>query len=1035
MWQVAHSGASDSAYHPATLDGLGNRGAIPAIDLVAKAEAAAEREQWLAALDLASQALAADPKEARAAALVGQARQRLDSVGTSSVELRQLTVVAVDMHRSTAIAADIGPERMRELMLELYGICAEALTVYEGRVTKYLGDGVLAQFGYPVAREDDARRAVLASLAMLDGVRSRAGDWRARFGTDVSIRIGIDSGVAAVGPMDASPWSGDELAGDPPNIASRTQATAEPMTIRITQATKDLVGSWYETLPVGPVVLKNYPAPVVLHSVLGESVADSLQSRAGMRAPLIGRDEQLAVLNDAWHAVVTAGERRVVSIVGEAGIGKSRLADQIIATAVASGATQVTFACSRLHETSSLRPVARALGRFFRLSPLERENDALALDAIRRQLDQLPNRRLHTDDAAPLCGWLLGIRSAVDVEPEELRRRAFEAVLDLLEAIAANTGLVLCADDVDAADPSTRELLKAFLARPATRTLVLLTSRDPVPDLASPDESIGLEALDVDHGKALVRSVAPKLDDDAVAAIVASSDGVPYFLEEQAASAREGGGRISEGGAGLSVFLAARLDELGGEAKRLLGEIAVAGDGVSVDSLRLFSERGDAELDELLDGLCMRRVLLRRDTQTGEIVRFRHSIMREAVYDAILVSQRNDLHRRIAGLLADPARAAAPEDLAHHLELAGEGSEAAIRWLEAGRAAAAGGAGAEAIELYRRCLGVLARSTKGARSAELELEAQFGLGTAISTAEGYTSPGAREAFERAVALGEELRDSKTIFPAIWGTSSFWFVLGEHRLVGGLVDRMLRIAREEDDPRYRYEAGFVAGYAYFHLGDFEGAREELELARNHVGAEPVADFAQDPGVVATSTLAVVHWFRGQPELSREVAAEALDLVGGLDPAGRRSALTECWVNANLAWRAELDGRSAEAMDFADRALAIATERTYLTWLGAGTLHRSIALCRLGRLEEGLPTLRAMVDAWRSAGRDAAGHQLHPVLMTPYFGGRLAEALVAAGEGTEAKALADELLAETAASGERFWDPQLAEIRARAEEAQP
>ena len=215
-------------------------------------------------------------------------------------------------------------------------------------------------------------------------------------------------------------------------------------------------------MPVGPVELRNYPEPVGLHRVIGPTRAETrLEARGGARPPLLGREAELAALRTAWSHVVATGERRVVSLTGEAGIGKSRLVEHLIATATASGGAHVTFACSRLHQDSALRPVARAVARFFSLSPRERDSDALALDAIRRQLEQLANRRVATEDAVPIYGWLLGIRSAVDLEPIQLRWKTFEAVIDLLEAMSIGTPLVLCADDVDTADPSTVELLRS----------------------------------------------------------------------------------------------------------------------------------------------------------------------------------------------------------------------------------------------------------------------------------------------------------------------------------------------------------------------------------------------------------------------------------------------------------------------------------------------------------------------------------------------------------------------------------------------
>ena len=678
------------------------------------AQTAGASGRWLDALDYASQALAADPSQVAAAALVGTARH-LGTIRKDSAELRQITVVAVDMHRSTAIAAQVGPESMRELMLEVYEVCVNAVARYEGRVTKYLGDGILALFGYPVAHEDDARRAVLASLAVLEGVDAHTAEWEARLGTPVAVRVGVDSGVVAVGPVDASPWSTEEIAGDPPNVASRVQATADQMTVVVTEATNELIQGWFETLEIGPVELRNYPEPVCLHRVLRPTKAETrLEARGGVRPPLLGRDAELAVLRAAWSRVAASGTRQVVSLTGEPGIGKSRLLEHLIATAIASGGAHVTFSCSRLQQESSLRPVARALARFFSLSPRERASDALSLDAIRRQLEQLGNRRVATEEAVPIYGWLLGVRSAVDLEPEELRRKTFDAVIDLLEAMSISATLVLCVDDADTADPSTVELLQTLLARPGTPMLVLLTGRGALPELPDPGEVLELTRLSAEDATAVVRAVAPRIDDEVVKRLVAGSDGVPYFLEEQARAAQESPDEAAGAPLELSLFLAARLDELGPGFKRLLGEIAVAGEAVQLDVLTRLTEVPAEELDPLLEELCRRRVLLRKSGPTGEVVRFRHALMRDAAFDGILGSRRAELHRHFAELLAQQPGVAAPEDLARHYELAGDPEHAARSWLEAGRVAASSGAGTEATALFRHSLAALADLPEGA---------------------------------------------------------------------------------------------------------------------------------------------------------------------------------------------------------------------------------------------------------------------------------------------------------------------------------
>jgi class 3 adenylate cyclase/tetratricopeptide (TPR) repeat protein len=1013
----------------------------PAETLISLAQAAAARSQWLDALDLAAQALASDPELADAAALVGVARQRLGSLGQSSGELRQVTVMFIDVHRSTTIAAHLGPERMRQLMLGFYEVCVDAVTRYEGRVFRYMGDGVLVQFGYPVTHEDDARRAVLAGLAVIEGVRSHEAAWEERFGERIAVRIGVDTGMVAVGPIDASFLSVEEIAGDPPNVAFRVQSVAEPMNVWVTETTHRLVEGWFETTPIGPIELRNYPRPIQVHRVVRPSQAETaLEARRHPRPPLVGRASELAVLRLAWDDVALNGERQVVTITGEPGIGKSRLIEHLVATARATGAPNVTLACSRLHTDSPLRPMKRALARFFQVGPDEEGADALRLDAIRRRLEHLPNRRVPTELAVPAYGSLLGIRSAVDLQPEQLRQRTFDALLDLFEAMAQGSRLLLCVEDVDAADASTDELLRTLLERPSVPMLMILTGRGPLSSFPEPNHALELIGLDNRDARALIGTVAPDMDERVLARLVARSAGVPFFLEEQARAAREApGGPVAET-VELSAFLSARLDELGSELKPLMEEIAVAGEEVRLDVLRRVTDSPGDALDRMVGELQDRRVVLRRSSPVGDLVQFRHSLVRQMAYSGLLEGRRTQLHRRLADVLGElPLGAAAPEEVARHYELAAEYDKAVDRWLQAAQAAAASGAATEAIELSRRALSVLGRLPAGERRSKLELEAQLGLGTELSTVGGYTSPEARAAFERAVQLGESLDDSTAIFPALWGTWSYWFVLGEHHVAAPLADRCLRISLERaTDIRFRWAAAAIVGYQRLYSGDFEPARRELELATEHVGVEPVAAFPHEPGIVSGSALAVAFWFLGESAASRKAADDALALAESLDPASGRAALTECWVAVNLAWRAQLDGDATAAIDLANHAEEIAARHGFATWLVAATLHRSIALCSLGRLDEGLPTLALMLDAWLSAGRDRTGRQLHPVLTTPYFGGRLAEARLANGEISEAADWVDRLLAGSLVQGEGFWDAELLRLRAmirRAEGAAP
>jgi class 3 adenylate cyclase/tetratricopeptide (TPR) repeat protein len=1011
--------------------GIGRDSGIDVHELIRRAEDAITGARWLEALDLAAQALAADPLQPRAAALVGTARQRLGTASSAGAELRQVTVLAIDMVSSTTIAARLGPELMRELMLATYELCAEAVARYEGRVVKYSGDGVLAQFGHPIAHEDDARRGVLGALAVIEQVQARSSDWERQFGQQVKIRVGIDSGLAAVGPVDATPWSLEEIAGDPPNVATRVQATAAPMTVRITDATAQLIEGWFETAPAGIAELRNYPRPVGLHVVLRPTRADTrLEARVRPRPKLVGRDRELAVLRSVWNEVSASGERKIVGIVGEAGIGKSRLAEHMVATAAAAGGVHLTLACSTLYRDSPLRPVARALARFFRVFPHEGGTDEAWLDALRNRLEALLDSGDAAARSAPILGRLLGIHTSVDLEPADLRRRTFDVLIELFEAMASGPALLVCVEDADSADPSTLELLTELLRRPPTRTLVLLTGRTLAPGRTSPDELLELKGLADDQTAALARSVDSALDELAVARIVERADGVPFFAEELARAAREApGGSLTES-IELSAFLAARLDELDGNLKRVLRPVAVADQELPLGIVGRLSDLSPASLTEAVSELERRRVLVRRTGPAGDSVRFRHSLMRAVAYESILESRRTTLHGTLAALLADlPTDAVAPEDVASHFELAGDPGRAAPQWLEAARRAAAGGSNAEAAELFRRALSVIERLPASPDRASLELQVQHGLGAVLSRVEGYTSPAARTAYERAAELARDSEQSTALVLALYGVWEYWIVLGEHRRASELAERCIEIARAEWAPeRSELLAAAISGYEQLYLGNFRRARDELDVAGRGLEVELTEVISHESAVVSLSTLPVATWFLGEAERARSLAAAARAAADALDPNGRRTAFTQAYVGCLLAWHSELDGAPDAALEFADRAIALATERGYATWGAAGMLHRSIALCSLRRYEEGLPVLSAMVEAWRSAGRDADGTQRHPVLMTPYFAGRLAEALLATGDAARSRALVDQTLAGTALNGERFWDVELLRLRA-------
>jgi hypothetical protein len=423
--------------------------------------------------------------------------------------------------------------------------------------------------------------------------------------------------------------------------------------------------------------------------------------------------------------------------------------------------------------------------------------------------------------------------------------------------MASSASLLLCAEDIDKADPSTVELLRALLDHPPAPMLVLLTSRNPLPTLGTVDAALELKGLSTSDAAAVVRSIAPTSTTSPscawwLAAMASRSSSrsrlAPCGRSRQERSRRPVSCRCS---------WLPRLDELGPRLRRLVGEIAVAGEEVRLDVVRRLSDLEPAELDQLIADLRRQRVLLRLNGPTGEWVRFRHALLCDAAYGSLLEIRRASLHGRVADILTDLSPAAAAEDIAHHYEVAGTHKNAAEWWLQAARNSANTGALVEAISQFRRSLSALTYLPDNPERVALELDVQFRLGTALSTATGYTSPEALDEVQRAVRLGESLEDSTRIFGALWGTWTYWFVLGEHGKAAPLASRCRRIGQTAGvDPRFRWTAAGMIGYHRLFLGDFTGARDQLLLASEHRGLNPVLYFPNDLSIASRCALAVV-----------------------------------------------------------------------------------------------------------------------------------------------------------------------------------
>jgi class 3 adenylate cyclase/predicted ATPase len=662
-------------------------------------------------------------------------------------ERRYLTVMFCDLVGSTSISAQLDAEEWRDLVGSYLDAASEAVTEMGGHVAKKLGDGLMALFGYPVAQENDAERAARAALsiqrALAEVNRKNAGK------PALNARIGIEIGPVVI---DAA----GEIYGDAPNVAARVQALAEPGTVVVTARVQRQIAGLFVAEERGSHELKGVSEPVTLFRLVRASGGGR---RAAQRylTPLVGRDEEIAMLMRRWERA-RQGDGQLVLIVGEPGIGKSRLIDEFHTRLRDTPHTWVEWSCSQLLQNTPLHPIAEWGRQRFggpdvpaerRLSDLE---NTLALI----KLDPAENVPL----LAPLLDIPLPPERRPIFAPEELRHRQLAALTNWVMASARAQPVVLIFEDLHWADPTTLDLLRGIAERGALAPLfVLLTARPdfrPTWGARSHHGTISLVPLDRQQVRHMVGELASRhaLAKEVIEGVTERTGGVPLFVEEVTRLLLERGeqGGIQAIPPTLQQSLAARLDRLG-PAREVAQIAAVIGRGFSYPLVRAVAKMDDEALQTALERLAEADILLVQGLPPESEYRFKHALIQDAAYENLLKSRRQALHRRTGEVLRDQfaaTAAAEPEMLAHHFTEAGL-IEAAIEWRStAGQRSLARSALLEGAEQLKRALDQIATlpTTPALRREEIKLQVAFG--NALSLMGDFV--GGKEHYDRALAI-------------------------------------------------------------------------------------------------------------------------------------------------------------------------------------------------------------------------------------------------------------------------------------------
>ena len=917
-------------------------------------------------------------------------RQTLDA--RLEGERRQLTVMFCDLVGSTALSEQLDPEELREVVRAYQEVSAAVIQRYEGHIAQYLGDGLLVYFGYPLAHEDDAQRAVRAGLGMVEA--SQHAPLLQQHG--IAVRLGLHTGLVVVGEMGGGNKREQLALGDTPNIAARLQGLAPANAVVISGATYKLIDGVLDCQDLGSRILKGSSTPIQVYQVVGESGTRSRLDVAGRTSltPLVGREEEVGLLRKRWEQV-NEGLGQVVFVSGEAGIGKSRLLQVFKERLGEQPQTWLECRCSSYYQNSALYPLIDLLQRVLGFtrdgSPEEklRKLEATLEDSLAvRQSDGLT-------EVVPLLASLLSLPlpdryPPLTLTPQRQKQKTLETLLTWLLAEAKRQSVAFIVEDPHWADPSMLEFLGLLLDHAATaRLLVILAFRPefvPPWPLRSYMTQLTLSRLSRYQVEEMVNEVtrSKALPAEVVQQIVMKTDGVPLFVEELTKMVVESVGSIgsvasigsigSHKGTSLQALtipatlhdsLMARLDRLG-PAKEVAQIGAILGREFSYELLHAVAPVEETTLQHALTQLVEAELLYQHGLSPQTRYIFKHALVQDVAYQSLLKSTRQQYHRKIAQVLEEQfgeTKEAQPELLAHHYTEAGLIAQAIPFWQRAGQRASQHSANAEAISHLTKGLELLKTLPDTPERVQQELTLQVPLGVALMAVKSWAAPEVERTYARAREICQQIGETPQLFPVLWGLWAFYVVRAEFKTARELGEQCLRLAQSMQDPTLLVGAHYALGGLLIWLGEFSPARAHLEQGiafytlqqhRSHASL-----YGWDLGVGCLWYVAWPLWLLGYPDQALQRIHEALTLAQDL---AHPDSLDWALIGAASIHQFRREERLTQ--ERAEAALALASEQGFALQLTRGTVLRGWALAEQGQGEEGITQLQQSLVAWQT-----------------------------------------------------------------------
>jgi class 3 adenylate cyclase/predicted ATPase len=947
------------------------------------------------------------------------AQKPLESSTAIEGERRQLTVLFCDMVGFTELASRVDPEILQNIIRTYEDTCAACITRYEGYVFQRLGDGIVAFFGYPLAHEGEAERAIHAGLDIIDAFAKLdvpdAGQ--------LHVRIGIATGLVVV----ASAEKG--AVGETMNLASRLQNIAQVNTIVVSERVQRLAAGSFDYEDLGVQTLKGIGKPTHAYRIVGVSEAASRFEAAHSEGLvlLVGREQELGLLKERWQ-LAQDGEGQVVLLSGEPGIGKSRILSALRERLEGQGAQTLRYQCSPYYINSAFWPITDNLERalkFARDETPESKLDKLESLIVGQYERPLSDVRFIASMLSIPCDERYG---AITMTPEKYKDETLRTLIDISEAAAKKQASVLLFEDAHWADPTTLEVLDLLIDRVRyVPLLIVLTHRPEFQNRwlgHGHVSALNLSKLTRTQSSALLSRVASgkALPSDILEQILAKTDGVPLFVEEltksilESGELKDSGDRYEYAGDTHTVTIPATLrDSLMARLDRymLVKEIAQIGAAIgrefSYELIAAASPIPQAKIDEALSQLTESGLAFRRGTPPEATYTFKHALVQDAAYDSLLKSRRKDLHGKIAREIEarfPQTKDTEPEVLARHLTAAGLGEAAIPLWQTAGEAALKRMALTEAISHFNQGLELVTALPPSRERDASELALRTSLGIAWQSHKGWAAPEVWSSFHPALALAKSLERNDallTIFDGLQG-----YVVGRGRVAEGLswAKEMLYEAKGTGDEDLIITGHSTASLCNHFMGKHIQSLEHFDKVMELYGDERhyhLADIVNpEAKTCAGTSAALATWMLGYPDRAVRISDDTITHARRrAHPLDLGWALT---LGSDLfAYRCEPN----EIRMRAEECERLGHENgMHLLSACLAPLRLGIASIRQGRFAEGMTPLKAGLAFWDEIGGK---------LWSPYAKAVLAEAMAQTGDLNDALQLIDEQIEQVEHTG--------------------